>query len=394
MQVEKGINKIYVVILEALFGPTFRPRTDVLECMSMLRLLSVCLAAAALHAQDVASLFNKPPAGVDEALRARISEFLEYHVKQQFRQAEALVADDTKEFFYSHNKPQYLSFEIQRIDYSDNFTKAKAVILCEQYIMAPGFTDKPMKVPEPSYWKLVNGKWYWYVDQEALRQTAFGKMTPGPGKPGSLPPVPDSAAFIMGKVKADKQAVTLRRGEDVQIKLANSAPGFMSLVVTGKPQGIEAELDRAQVGRDATAVLTIRAKNEAKSGPVRIRIDPTGETIDIAVSVNGTAEPALPPPAPKAPDVTTVKITADKKAVTLRAGGRVQVKLANSGPGVMTLAVTGKPEGIEAELDHAQVARGATAVLTIRAKSRAKSGSVSIRVDPTPEVIAIAVSVK
>src|SRR6266404_7983471 len=97
--------------------------------MHRLPFLFVVLLVAALDAQNTADLFNKPPAEVDQALRARITEFYEYHVKQQFRQAEALVADDSKDFFYSHNKPQYLSFEIVRIEYSKDFTLAKATML-------------------------------------------------------------------------------------------------------------------------------------------------------------------------------------------------------------------------------------------------------------------------
>src|SRR6185503_11638050 len=98
----------------------------------MLRLAFFALLTPAIYAQNPADLFNKPPADVDQALRARITEFYQYHVKQQFRQAEALVAEDTKEFFYTHNKPQYLSFEIARIEYSENFTRAKATMLTEQ----------------------------------------------------------------------------------------------------------------------------------------------------------------------------------------------------------------------------------------------------------------------
>src|ERR1035441_5836242 len=80
----------------------------------------------------------KPPAEVDAALRARVQEFFDLHVKGQFRKAEELVAEDTKDFFYSGNKPKYLSFEISRIDYSANFTRAKVTVLCEQYILIAG----------------------------------------------------------------------------------------------------------------------------------------------------------------------------------------------------------------------------------------------------------------
>src|SRR5262245_19656348 len=100
--------------------------------------LVLLLSVGVLCAQNTADLFNKPPAKVDKALRARISEFYDDHVKGDFRKAEPLVAEDTKNFFYSQNKPKYLSYDISRIEYSDNFTKAKATVLCEQYVMMPG----------------------------------------------------------------------------------------------------------------------------------------------------------------------------------------------------------------------------------------------------------------
>ena len=86
-------------------APTFRYDTaSYNETMRTFVLLAV-LAGAALAQEKAADLFNKPPADVDRALRARIAEFFEDHVKGEFRKAEALVAEDTKEFFYDTNKP-------------------------------------------------------------------------------------------------------------------------------------------------------------------------------------------------------------------------------------------------------------------------------------------------
>src|ERR1035437_3723409 len=128
----------------------------------MHRFALFALIAASAFAQPNEPFKPKPPADVDAALRARLQEFFDLHVKGQPRKAEELVAEDTKDFFYGRNKPKYISCEISRIDYSENFTKANAMMLCDQYIMVPGFSDHPMKVPTPSTWKLENGKWYWY----------------------------------------------------------------------------------------------------------------------------------------------------------------------------------------------------------------------------------------
>ena len=116
----------------------------------MFRLSLFALFAAVLSAQDASELFHKPPADVDQALRARITEFFDLHVKGDFRHAESLVAEDTKDFFYNGNKPRYLSFEIVKIKYNDDFTQAQVTVMAEQYIRFPGFGGNPMKVPTPS----------------------------------------------------------------------------------------------------------------------------------------------------------------------------------------------------------------------------------------------------
>src|SRR6266545_4652975 len=112
----------------------------------MHRFTLLAVFAAVAFAQGVLAQGNdpfqpKPPAEVDQALRARVQEFFDLHVKGQYRQAEELVAEDTKDYFYTHDKPKYLSCEISKIDYTDKFTKASAVVTCSRYVMMPGFSD-------------------------------------------------------------------------------------------------------------------------------------------------------------------------------------------------------------------------------------------------------------
>jgi hypothetical protein len=256
----------------------------------MVRPLAFLVCSAYCFAQAPADLFNKPPADVDRALRARISEFYQDHVDGKFRQADALVAEDTKDFYFASNKPKYLSFEIQRIDYSEGFTRAKATLLCEQYVMMPGFADKPLKVPTPSAWKLTDGQWYWYVDQDAIRQSPFGKMTPGPTPPGAAPKLPAIPSgkdldFIFTQVKADKSAVSLKTGSEEQITLTNNAQGQVTLQVTGKLPGVDVKLDRMNLGAAEKAILTIHAGNDAKAGVLSVRVEQTNQVIPIQVKI-------------------------------------------------------------------------------------------------------------
>ena len=255
----------------------------------MLRFILLAIFATGSFAQNAGDAFNKPPADVDEALRARITEFFDLHVKGEFRKAEALVAEDTQDLYYSSSKTKYVSFEIGRIDYSEDFTRAKATVLCEQYIMLPGFLGKPMKIPIPSTWKLVDGTWYWYVDPESLRMTPFGKMNPGTAResaPKTIPAIPTTVPdYIYEQVKADKASVSLKVGESEQVTVTNSAPGTMNISVTGSLPGVEVKLDRTVLNTGEKAVLTFQASNEAQSGVLSIQVEQTNQVIPIQVAI-------------------------------------------------------------------------------------------------------------
>ena len=251
-------------------------------------LIPIALFAAVLSAQEKTAP-DEPPADVDTALRARIAEFYQYHVDGQFRKAEEMVAEDTKDLFYNSNKPRYLSFEIKSIQYSDQFTRAKAVVLCEQYVMVPGMTGHPMKLNIPSTWKLENGKWYWYVSEERLRQTPVGiTMNPGTAMPGGLPglpSIPTTADFALNKVKADKGSVTLKPGESAEVTFSNSAAGTMTISLEAKAAGIEVAPEHLGLKQGEKAAITLKALKDAKSVVLQFRVDQTAEIIPIRVAV-------------------------------------------------------------------------------------------------------------
>jgi hypothetical protein len=270
----------------------------------MLRYFSLILVVSLAFAQAPSDP-TRPPDAVDKALRERIAGFYQLLVDGKFRQAEALVADDTKDFFYDMSKPKYLSFEIGQIVYSDEFTRAKAIVLCEQEIPLPAFAGKPLKFPYPSLWKLVDGVWYWYVDQNALRQTPFGVMNPGPPAPSgamspgppqfgaTTPPPMPSGVDVQGllnrlksQAKADKQTVALKVGESGQVTIANSAEGVVTLSLNVDAPGVDAKLDRTELKAGEKAILTLRAGEQAKPGLVNVRVEQSGQIIPIQVTMN------------------------------------------------------------------------------------------------------------
>ncbi len=261
----------------------------------MVKFLLPLLAACTALAQSPADLFQKAPPDVDAALRARIQEFYTDHTEGKFRQAEKLVAEDTKDFFYASSKPKYVSCETKSITYSDNFTRAKAMIACDMYVNVIGFAGHLMKLPHTSTWKIEpDGKWYWYVDPESLKESPFGKMTPGqqPGTRGLPGSFKELAGSMGNGVTADKTDVALETGQasSQTVTFSNGMPGMITLtLLQGTPiAGLKARLDSQQVAAGGKGALTISWKPgspvPANPAQIRIRVEQTNQEFPISIS--------------------------------------------------------------------------------------------------------------
>jgi hypothetical protein len=255
----------------------------------MVRFAPVLLLALALHADTNAA---KPPSPkVDKALRERVTQFYQRQVERRYREAEEFVAADTKDYFYSANKGDYLSCAIDRIEYLNNAKQAKAWLQCERNIMFPGFAGQVLKMPVISTWKLEKGKWFWYVDQKGPVETPFGLIKPGtpgdqrstgaPATPFSIP----SMEIALNKVKADKAALTLKAGETAQVTFTNTAPGVMGVSCRLLPEGISVSPMQAELQKGGTVTMTVKALEGASGTTLQFAITPTGETISIPVRI-------------------------------------------------------------------------------------------------------------
>ena len=90
------------------------------------------LSGLAAFGQNASDVFDKAPPAIDEALRARVGKFYRAFVAGKFKQAYLLVADDSQDKFFELSKDEYKSFEIIKINYSENFTKAAVVTAVEE----------------------------------------------------------------------------------------------------------------------------------------------------------------------------------------------------------------------------------------------------------------------
>lgn len=257
-------------------------------------LLLLAPATIQLGAQP-AKLFDKAPPEVEAALREGVAGFYQAHVDGKFRQADAFICADTKEYYYEANKPRYLSFAIQDIDWKDAFTKARLTMLVEQRLNMPGFAGKVMKVPVPSTWKIEDSKWCWHVEQQNSRMTPFGEMKGGPHTPANAGQPPGDlsldVAGVQQGVKADKQNLQVSRDlTPATATIINAMPGpaTLSLDAPSFP-GVEILLDRSELNAGDKATLRVRANSKAKGQTfeIRILVGPLNTVIPIQVSIQG-----------------------------------------------------------------------------------------------------------
>jgi hypothetical protein len=159
-----------------------------------------------------------------------------------------------------------LDFEIRTITYSDEFTKAKAMIAVDMYVNLPNFQGKPMKVPFMTWWKVIDGQWYWYVEPQDGSMTPFGKMKTGPPtKDGGVPvPPPDVTKAVdiralQKRVVADRRIVQLK-GTEVssdQVTISNQFTGTVTLQMQEiEFPGLTMKLDRTELKAGEKAVLS------------------------------------------------------------------------------------------------------------------------------------------
>jgi hypothetical protein len=258
----------------------------------MLRATLLTLLASAAFAQTGLPTTEKPPAEVDQALRTRVNEFYTFLKNHEFRKAEGLIAEDTKDYYYEGSKPEISKFEILDVEWTEGFTHARVITQCAQVLSIPGFPAGEMTLKVPSTWRLENGTWYLFVDQSKLLSPVGLLYKPGSSPaPGGTPPggipkdLPQTSTFALGKLEADKQIVQLAPGASEQVTLTNGSAGVLVLELGYPLTGIEAKLDRSRLGQGQKAVLTLQAGKEPKPGTYSLRIMPTQEVIGILVQV-------------------------------------------------------------------------------------------------------------
>ena len=253
------------------------------------RLLLAIFAVVTAWAQQT----NPAAAKAEKALRARAQEFFQLQVDKKYRQAEPMVAEDSKDDYYTGGKYTIKGFTIQKVELLDNKnTRAKVTIRAKVTLMMPQAAATDFDAPVVSNWKVEKGKWAYYIDHSAL-PTPFGTIKPGggDGKPTPFetqlkaPPV----AALLEAVKIDRSSVVLKAGAPPEtVTISNTLPGGVDLEVRSDPlAGLSSELEKKHLDAGEKTSLRLQATGEGnQKGAVHLLVSPTSAQLDIQVTIN------------------------------------------------------------------------------------------------------------
>lgn len=218
-------------------------------------------------------------AEAEKALRARAEQFYQLEVDKKYRQAEAFVAEEAKDYYYDHDKPENKNYRIDKVEFIDP-THAKLTVMVTAMLRAPGFGSQEFTVPQVQNWKLENGEWVWYYIQTGTIDTPFGewKVTSGDGTISLPPGMPADTSNLNKMITIDRTSVDLTAGsEKVEtVTITNHLPGLVNLEISAaRPEGLVVSIDKKQVGRDEKAIISFSvAGSKRPSGAVRIDAGP------------------------------------------------------------------------------------------------------------------------
>jgi hypothetical protein len=246
----------------------------------------------------------QPPPEVDQALRARVTEFFQDFVDGKFRQAMDLVAEDTQEEYFAAGKAQIKEFRIQDIKYDSGFERATVNSIVKRVWIIAGRAND-VDVEMPMTWKLEKGKWVWThdigphawltpmgpSDVQVIQKKADGTVTSIPH--GITQEMVEAAAKkIVQQAGLDKSAVTLAPDKPSSDKVTfhNGAPGSIHIELQSpRIAGFTVKLDKADLnaGEDAVIQVSYAPAQDAPipaSSSIQLTVIPFNQNFGIGVN--------------------------------------------------------------------------------------------------------------
>jgi hypothetical protein len=236
------------------------------------------------------------PAGDEAALRARVDQYYKLMVDKKFREAEKLVADESKDDYYNSSKPDIRGFEIQKLEFRDSTkTTATVTIKAKVMLLFMGAGAQIFEMPTPTYWKVDGGEWRWYVPEEIKSATPFGSMKLDKdgnatldsmqGKaPGSIQ-APDFAA-MQNQISIDRTELKFTSANKTQtVTISNQLPGPVDLRIDPhafRINGITPHFDSLRIEKDGSVKVAFEWNGSDKvADTVQIVAMPLNRSFDV-----------------------------------------------------------------------------------------------------------------
>jgi hypothetical protein len=270
----------------------------------MRKLMILLLLAPAALPQTAVEVFRKAPPATDAALRDRVTRFYQTYVDKKWRLSDEFVAEDTKDRYYAAPKPPYYSFQISEIKFEENFTKAIVLALCEQDRMIAMGGVMRMKVPMQSYWKLVDGKWMWYIPARDCVATPMGCGAVATGETEvsekqkreieeriKNPPLTELMSAF-GFVETAERAILTPASPRVEREFENKLDGYLTPKVRSvRDSDVEATFEPAQLAPFSKGKLIVKMKPGASFAPrtVTVEVEVFTRIIPFIATIEGPA---------------------------------------------------------------------------------------------------------
>jgi hypothetical protein len=232
----------------------------------------------------------------EAALRERVQQFYQYQMDKKFRLAEPMIADDTKDDYYASRKPDIKGFTVEKIELVKDGTQAKVLIKAKVVVLMPGAGAQIFEMPTPTWWKLENSEWRWFVPEEMKAATPFGKMKTGESGPDTLTmkgAAPGGIAnpnvsALQGQVSVDKTSVELSAdAPDMLVTITNEMPGPVDLRVDPHVEmikGLAVKLDKTHLEKGEKTGVHFHLTGTGKiADVVEIAALPVNRPLDITV---------------------------------------------------------------------------------------------------------------
>ena len=222
----------------------------------ILSAVALLLGVRGLAAEDTveAREYSKSaPDAVKESLSTRVNAFYDLFRAGKFRDAEAIVSEPSRDLFYGAKKNRIISYQIESMEFADDFKFAKALVTCKTII--PMMGSEPFDVPLSSEWRWQDSDWFMHFQQREATteafQSPFGPMTykDTPNTPGHTPMPPrPTLDSLRDMVRADRNELRMSGSQtgERSISVHSQAAGPLTLSVNGRlPPGLEVETPEA-----------------------------------------------------------------------------------------------------------------------------------------------------